>query len=208
MDAFRETRPARGRCSGLLAAFARNTRGVAAIEFAFIAPLLLALYFVTMEVSQAIDTSKKVGRVASMSADLLTQQESTTKSEIDAILQIGGAILQPYNRSMPTITATAIQITTDAMPKVQVVWSRRLAAGNVQSTPFTAGTITTVPDKLKVPGSFLIHVEAQLSYKPVITWTADQKTTLGLTAAFDSINMDESYYLRPRMSSSIACSDC
>lgn len=207
MDDFRETRPAGGRCRRLWRAFARNRRGVAAIEFAFIAPLLLALYFVTMEVSQAIDTSKKVGRIASMSADLLTQQESTTKSEIDAILQIGGAILQPYRRSQPTITATAIQVTTDASPKVQIVWQRKLVNG-VSSAGAPAGTPTTVPDKLKVPGSFLIHVEAQLSYKPVITWTADQKTTLGLTAAFDSINMDDSYYLRPRISNSIACTDC
>ena len=51
-------------------------------------------------------------------------------------------------------------------------------------------------------------MESSLAYKPVITWTAQQKTTLGLTSAFDGISMKETYYLRPRMSTSIPCTDC
>ena len=39
-----------------------DRRGVAALEFALIAPLLLSMYFVTMEVAQAIESNKKVGR--------------------------------------------------------------------------------------------------------------------------------------------------
>ena len=87
-----------------------DERGVAAIEFAFIAPVLLSLYFVTMEVSQAIEVNKKVGRVASMVADLVTQQTEIRPTELDAILKIGESILQPYNRSKPTITVTAIRM--------------------------------------------------------------------------------------------------
>ena len=52
--------------------FAGNRRGVAAIEFALIAPLLLVMYFVTMEIAPAIDSNKKVGRAASMIADVVT----------------------------------------------------------------------------------------------------------------------------------------
>ena len=62
------------RLSGLRRSVARlisDKRGVAAVEFAFIAPLLLCMYFVTMEVGQAIETNKKVGRVGSMVADLI-----------------------------------------------------------------------------------------------------------------------------------------
>ena len=52
-----------------------DRRGAAAIEFAFIAPLLLSMYLVTMEVSQAIEVNKKIARVGSMVADLVTQQD-------------------------------------------------------------------------------------------------------------------------------------
>ncbi|WP_342214186.1 TadE/TadG family type IV pilus assembly protein [Aminobacter anthyllidis] len=58
-----------------------DKRGVAAIEFAIIAPLLLSLYFVTMEVSQGIETNKKVSRVGSMVADLVTQQQTIKKAK-------------------------------------------------------------------------------------------------------------------------------
>jgi Flp pilus assembly protein TadG len=184
-----------------------DRRGVAAVEFAFVVPLLMSMYFVTMEVSQAIETNKKVSRIGSMVADLITQQQATSKSEVDAIMAIGGSLLQPYNRSLPKIVVTAIQITTDATPKVQVFWSRKLENG-VTSADAAPGTITTVPASLNTPGSFLVRVDSYLAYKPVITWAAEDKPTLGLTAAFDNISMKETYYLRPRMSSQVTCSDC
>lgn len=184
-----------------------DRRGVAAIEFAFIAPLLLSLYFVTMEVAQGIEANKKVGRIASMTADLTTQQPKIVKSEVEAIMRIGEAILQPYNRTKPSIVVTAIEITDETTPKVKVLWSRKLVNGAF-GTDAAKGTITTVPEKLKIKGSFLVRVESSLAYKPVIVWTATEKANLGLAAAFDNIAMKETYYLRPRMSSSIPCDDC
>ena len=184
-----------------------DRRGVAAVEFAFIAPLMLCMYFVTMEVSQGIETNKKVGRVGSMVADLVTQQQKITKSDIDAIMKIAESIIQPYARSTPAITVTAIQVTDETTPQVKVVWSRQLLDG-VSSRAASPGTTTTVPTSLEVKGSFLIRVESQLSYRPVITWTASQKDALGLASAFDGIEMGKTYYLRPRMSTSIPCADC
>lgn len=197
-----------GRLRDTIAGLARDRRGVAAIEFAFVVPVLLGLYFMTMEVSQGIEANKKTGRIASMVADLITQQQQTiVKSEVDAIMRIGGSVIQPYNRTAPAIYVTAIEITTDATPKVRVAWSRKLV-NEAASSYLNVGTATTVPDKLKVPGSFLIRVEADLDYKPVLTWNSSEKKSIGLAAAFDSIEMKERYYLRPRMSHSIQCNDC
>jgi Flp pilus assembly protein TadG len=184
-----------------------DKRGIAAVEFALIAPLLLSLYFVTMEVSQAIETNKKVSRAGSMIADLITQQQTITSTEVDAVMNIGESILQPYNRSAGKIIVTAIEITDEATPKVQVVWSRKLVNG-VASVDAVKGTATTVPPALKIKGTFLIRVESDLEYKPVITWAAQSKPVLGLAAAFDGISMSESYYLRPRMSQSVPCTGC
>jgi Flp pilus assembly protein TadG len=185
----------------------RDRRGVAAVEFAFIAPVLLSLYFVTMEVSQAIEINKKVGRVGSMVADLLTQQQQTVKAEVEAVMRIGESILQPYNRSAPKITITAIQITDENTPKVQVAWSRKMEGG-AAGAGAAKNSITTVPAALKIRNTFLIRVESELAYKPVITWSAEGKQVLGLAAAFDGIAMKETYYLRPRMSATVPCADC
>lgn len=195
------------RCRRGLRRIAGDTRGVAAIEFAFIVPILLCLYFVTMEVGQAIETNKKVGRIGSMVADLVTQQQSMPRSELEAIMQIGGAIIQPYNRTLPRIVVTAIEVTDEPTPKVRVVWSRRMVNGSF-SPDAAPGSQTTIPERLKIAGTFLIRVEGGLDYRPVITWAADGKAAMGLTSAFDNIQMAETYYLRPRMSPRIECTGC
>lgn len=187
--------------------FCSERRGVAAIEFAFIVPVLLVMYFVTMEASQAIETSKKVSRIGSMVADLITQQQTIVAADIDAIMKIGTSTLQPYNRSTPTIIVTAIQMTDEASPTATVVWSRKVVNGTY-SADAKKDDPTTVPTTLRIRNTFLIRVESQLGYKPIVTWSADSEQRLGLTSAFDKITMGETYYLRPRRSTTIPCSNC
>lgn len=184
-----------------------DRRGIAAVEFALIAPLLLALYFVTMEISLGVEASKKVDRIGSMVADLVAQQNSISKTDVENIMQLGQAIILPYNRSAPKIIVTEIGISNDPTPKVQVVWSRQMANGAF-GVPYTKNAATTVPDQLKVKGSYLIRVESYLDYKPLITWSSAKKPALGLTSIFDTISMGQTYYLRPRMSATVDCGDC
>ncbi len=195
------------RIAGLLRRAAADRKGVAAIEFAFIAPLLLTMYFVTMEIAPAIDANKKVGRAASMMADLVTQQQSISKSEVEAIMAIGEATLNPYSRTQLKVVITAIKISSDDTPTVKVAWSRKMVDGAFSQDAAKDST-TTVPETLRIKGSFLVRVETSLDYRPIITWTASEKQTTGLLAAFDNINMKETYYLRPRMSATIDCSTC
>ena len=142
-----------------------------------------------------------------MVADLITQQSEITPAELEAIMKIGESIMQPYNRSTPKIVVTAIEITPDPGSQVQVAWSGKLENG-VYSRDAAAGTATTVPPTLNIPGTFLVRVDSYLDYKPLITWSDEAKPTLGLTAAFDNISMKETYYLRPRMSPTIKCETC
>lgn len=189
--------------------FLRDRRGVAAIEFAFVAPILFALYFLTAEIGQAIDTNKKVSRVASMVGDLVAQQPSVTASELDAIMKIGGALLKPYSRSNADVGVVAIQVSNDTAPVARVAWSRRLVGGTGRKG-VAAGTVVTVPDKLLVKGSFYVLATAELGYRPIITWSQQGRESLGLMAmaGFDNMRMEERFYLRPRMSSAITCDTC
>lgn len=200
--ATEERRQARTR----LGAFLRNRRGVAAIEFALIAPLLLTLYFVTIELAQGMETGKKVSRIGSMVADLVAQQgRQVNTGELDPIMEIGEAILQPYTRSRADIVITGIEI--DKNSNVKVKWSRAMRGG-VFGRDANAGDTTTVPAELKIPETFLLRVTAELEYLPILAWTAQQKTSVGLLGMFDHIAMQESYYLRPRMSAEIDCTNC
>ncbi|HEY4191055.1 MAG TPA: TadE/TadG family type IV pilus assembly protein [Mesorhizobium sp.] len=187
--------------------FCTDRRGVAAIEFAFIAPVLFIMYFVTMEVAQGIEANKKVSRIGSMVADLVTQRPTVTPSDLDAIMRIADSTLQPYNRSSPKIVITEITISADAKPKATVAWSRKMENGAF-SKGDPAKTPVTIPTSLNIGGTFLVRVDSYLNYQPILTWTAEQKQATGLFASFDNLPMSETYYLRPRMSTSVDCATC
>ena len=191
-----------------LARLGRDRGGVAAIEFAFVAPVLLVTYFMTMEVSQGLEVSKKTGRIAIIVGDLVTQQQSLNKADLDAIMRIGEAVIQPYNRSKPSIYVTAIEITNEDTPKAKVAWSRKLVNGAANNYLSVGSTITTVPDELMIAGSFLIRAESSLEYTPVVVWSAGDEAAFGMASAFDKLDMSDRYYLRPRMSQKVACNDC
>ena len=122
-------------------------------------------------------------------------------------MRIGQSTLNPYSRTPLNIKVTAIQMSSDSSPTATVAWSRKMVDGNFSSGD-TKDSTATVPPKLKVAGSYLIRVEAELAYQPIITWSASAKEATGLLAAFDKIEMQESYYLRPRMSNTVPCGDC
>lgn len=190
---------------------AADRKGVAAIEFALVVPLLLCMYFVTMEASQGIETNKKISRMASMVADLVTQQQQTTPAELDAIMNIGESILMPYSRSDPKIMVTAIEVTDEAKPKVKVKWFRKVGGNETNGwcPDSKKGDDTTVPASLNTRGAFLIRVDSCLKYKTMIAWSGEEEQEqYGLAATFADIPMKETYYLRPRMSQEVKCDTC
>jgi Flp pilus assembly protein TadG len=180
-----------------------DNRGVAAIEFAMIAPLLITLYLGTQEISGALQMNKKVGRAASATGDLITQLDASnvSKANIEAIMKIGKAVTQPYNLTQPKIILTAIDISPVGVPIIS--WSRQLD-NNTFSKPFTDGALVTVPTKVKIANTFLIKVEAKIEYRTLTSWSVTQAS--GQT--YGKINMAETYYLRPRLAPKLPCADC
>ena len=198
--------------SGMLR-LGKDRRGVAAIEFAFIAPLLFIMYFVTLEMSQGIEASKKLARTGSTVTDLVGQlSATTTPTEINAILDLGSSSLLPYGRSRPTITVSAIAISTDRTPVATVTWSRRLTDGT-KGAGETKGSVTSIPADLLVPGTSLIRVQTSLGYLPVIAWTAQEQTALGIGVlgrifGGGGIDMGSTYYIRARVPATMSCPSC
>ena len=177
----------------------RDKSGIAAVEFAFVVPVLLVSYLGAIEIGQAIEVNKKVGRSASMVADLLTQESDVDVSQIRAIMDIGTLILEPYTRFDLAIEVTAIEVTDETTPKTKVVWSQKLDDGSY-SVPYAKGSITTLPASLTTKGTFIIRVTSELQYQPIITWV--------LADRGGKLDMDETYFLRPRVTPRIECTNC
>jgi Flp pilus assembly protein TadG len=197
----------RGYAGNWLRRFNGDERGAAAIEFAFIAPLLITMYLGTMEISRGLQVNKKVGRSASSAADLIAQvsQGALNKTTIEDILKIGKATLQPYSLTQPTIIATGVDI--NAAGAATVSWSRQLAS-TTASTPYAAGTsVTGIPAKLLIANTFLIKVQTKLEYRSVTSWSLT-KNKSDSSGSYAAIDMSEAYYLRPRTGPTLYCNDC
>jgi Flp pilus assembly protein TadG len=178
---------------------------VAAVEFAFIATLMITLWLGTMEISQGIEVNKKVGRSASVIADLIAQEEAHPVNDVSDIMKIGAAVLQPYNRDTPRVTVTEIKI--DAALNATVYWSRRLD-GAAFTVPFAPNApVAGLPANLRIADTHLIRVETQLEYIPVTSWSIKKNET-GPNGAYASVNMAETYYLRPRIRDFVDCIGC
>lgn len=187
--------------------FRRDRRGIAAIEFALVVPLMLVMYLGTIEISAAVSINRKVSRIASTVADLVTQQTEVTKSDLKGIMEIGSALLFPYNSDTPVIRIVAIDVESTYPKGGKIVWSRRDNKGTFDNGGLAKNDDIEVPMDLRINGSFLIRVETDLDYVPIVHWligdsVGSMKNGVGVIA------MSERYYLRPRLGADISCKDC
>lgn len=176
--------------------FTRDERGIGAIEFAILFPVLLMLYLGAFEITVGLSVEKRTSRAAGSIADILTQKTSTTKAELATMPSVAGAIFTPYATTGLTLKVTGIQI--DAGSSATVAWSWAQDG----SKPYTAGSAATVPSDLNLPSSFLVRTELAVPYQ-MLSFGSDF-----LPAGSNQITIGRSYFYRPRGVDPITCSDC
>lgn len=158
--------------------FRGDRRGVSAVEFALLAPVMIALYLGCVEVSDGVNVDRKVTLAAAALANLSSQVTTISTSEMTNILDATSAIVAPYSTSPLSITLTCINI--DANKNATVKWS--VTRGGTAHS----GTIT-VPSALAVPGQLLFG-EASYQYKPTVGYTIT-----------GTLNLSDHMYMSPRM---------
>lgn len=162
--------------------FLRNTSGLAAVEFALIAPLMLALYFGVTELSDGLMANTKAASVAATAADLTAQNDKLCNSEMTDIFAALNNIMFPY----PT-TSTRIVISSlvDAGSNtVRVAWS------NAQNgTPRSVNSVVAIPSGLVTSGSGDSVILAEVTY---------HYSSPAGKLIYGSIAMNDIFYLHPR----------
>ena len=187
----------RGRARLLLTldAFIREARGVAAVEFAFIAPIMLLLFVGTIELSAGISVNRKLSRLSSTVSDLVTQSQTLTSTDVTNIMAASAKVMYPYTDTV-SIVLTGINIDSTGTPKV--TWSK---AQN--GTPLTVGAnYSGVPTKIKKANTFLVAAKVTTTYTPSFGW-ASYNATDGISFSRTPINMNEEIFLRPRIGSQV-----
>ena len=90
-----------------------DRRGVAAVEFAMILPLMLLMYIGAFDVTRGVMASRKVDLLSRTISDLVAQQSNASpmsSSTISLIFTAASAVMTPYNASGLTLTVSAVDI--------------------------------------------------------------------------------------------------
>lgn len=163
--------------------FLRDGRGMVAVEFALIVPVMITIYFGTIETTNAMTAARRVTNVAQTAADLTAQASSVSTSDLNDIFAASTAILTPFPTSTVKITITSVVANSGNSPTV--AWSKTYNGGTARSS-------VTLPPGLTTAGSSVIMVEVVYSYaSPVAEFITGP------------IVMRETAYLKPRRSITI-----
>jgi Flp pilus assembly protein TadG len=170
----------------IVSKFARDERGVSAVEFAMLLPLMVMLYLGGQEVSTGIAVDRKVTLTARTVADLVSRVSSINNADMTNVLNASSAILAPYSASNALVRVSLVTI--DANSKATITWSDAL-----NGAARAVGSTVTLPSGLLVPNSTLVWGETFYSYTPTIGYVISGTMTLS-----------DQVYMAPRISSTIA----
>lgn len=169
--------------------YLNDASGVVAIEFALLIPVMLTLYFGTIETTNAMTAARRVTNVASTAADLTAQASSVSTSDINDIFSASTAILAPFPTNVIKITITSVVASTSNASSTKVSWSKTYGGGTARSV----NSSVTLPAGLTTAGSSVIMVEVAYTYSSPIS-----------TFITGPIVMSEVAYLKPRRSIEVA----
>lgn len=184
----------RRRLAKTLSRFGQDRGGVAAVEFAFIAPIMILLFVGTIELSAGISTDRKLSRVSSAIGDLVTQSQKLSASDVQNIMDISSKIMFPYSEDVD-ITITGIEIASGA---AKSQWRCNITTGCAKLN----GTNYDVPTKIKKDGSFLVSAVVSTTYTPSFGWAHFSKDK-GIYFSRTPIDMRDEIFLRPRVGSTV-----
>ena len=157
-----------------------DVRGVSAVEFALIAPVMIIILFGVIEISQLFTADRKVTRTTSTVADLVAQDDVITADEMTDIFTASSAIMQPYDTAGLQMRVSSVVM--DDKGKVAVDWSE---GRNI--SPRAPGSVVSVPAGILQTNTSVIMAEVNYNYA----------STLG-TFLSTPVKLGETFYLRPR----------
>ena len=168
----------------------RDRQGVAAVEFALIAPLLILLFFGMTELSAAIIAGRHTNHASSAMGDLVAQCSNINDSDLSNVFSASTDIMSPLVTTTMNQRVTSV-VATDSNGDTQVQWSQPTNQSGF-TTAYLPGSNVTIPANLVINKGDTV-IMSEVSY--VFTFPVNVLNGL--------VNFDKVYYSTPRKSSEV-----
>ncbi|HWD14697.1 pilus assembly protein [Pseudochrobactrum sp. sp1633] len=172
----------------------KDERGVSAVEFALLLPVMVIIYAGVADVSRGVEVNRKVNRVASMVGDLLSKQINVTPSQLDDIFNIGATVMAPSGRA-PEIRISFVKVEQKTVTSPFVVkldWSHKTPGFDTDK----GADPIDLPENLRKEVINYIRIDTQYKHIPFTSYIVP------------SLSMAETYFVSPRYTDAVLCATC
>lgn len=162
-----------------------NEKGVSAVEFALIAPVLVLVYFGCIELSLLMRADRRVTATAASLGDLTARLSTVSDADMQELYNAATVMMQPYSADVARMRITSVVDNGDGVTRVS--WS-----DGFNIDPYTENTTISIPEGLvPTPGSVIV-AEVEFDYESRVGFVLDASRTV-----------EDVFYLRPRRVTSI-----
>jgi Flp pilus assembly protein TadG len=168
---------------GLVRRLRKRQGGVAAVEFAFILPIMVTTFFGLVEVSQGVMVNRKVTMLNRTLADIASQTASVSDTEKNNIFNAAKTTLAPFPENSLGMTFSSVVIKADGIARV--CWTE--TQGTI--TGLAVGATITLPTGLATPGTSWIVSKSSYPYTPAVGQNITGTISIGLSPI----------YMKPRL---------
>jgi Flp pilus assembly protein TadG len=179
----------RAQAARWLGAFWRDRRGVSAVEFAFLAPVLLLFYCGMAELTQAMMAQRRLTHLTSSIGDIVAQQTRLTDARRTDVFKVGGILMAPFPSAK--LRMCLYSVISDANGKDVVDWVEPNNAPT--NCPADAAVVTNIPTSVLPASASVIVSKASYDYTSPMKLISPNPITFRST-----------FYLKPRLSDSVA----
>jgi len=174
-----------------LARFKQECRGVAAVEFALIFPILLVVYFGLVEMSNALDVRRKVENTANLTGMLVAQADKVDNAYMNNLFEASKMAFEPFDIIPLKVVVSSIVRTQDnnGTWTNTVDWSDNYGNG---SSARTQGSVLNPPDNVLDDNRSVIVTEVEYKYSRLLT------SNVFSDFVPDSITFKRTYWSHPR----------
>ena len=171
---------------------AADRRGLSAVEFSLLLPLMLLIYAGSVEISEVLTVDRKVNQLASTVGDLVAQKGTMDATEMNNIFAAGTAVMTPYPAAGVRIVVAAVDIVSDTTQTVS--WGRALndaAPGSGSPSP------VPIPAAVADVGSQVVVSRVQYDF------TSPFSDFMSNVTGRDSYTFEHVFIMRPRLGEEI-----
>lgn len=169
--------------------FRIDARGVAAIEMAFVFPMMLLVYFGLVDVTNLLAANRRVTLAASTIGDLVTQAPGTiTKGDLQGFYKAVQPIMDPFPAADVGINIYTYK-NNGGTP--QLKWQD--GKGPICGAPNTSGLTG-----LMAEGNDVVLAMACVDYRPIT----------GNIIGSAPFHLNDTLALRPRQNLTLDCTNC